>query len=87
MVLTTSAKVYFRDLKSGEATPFDLMIISDRVSLIEDYILIAESDDYHSEVIPEFLSPIIIFTILVGILLSFRYRFFCVGKLFNKFST
>jgi len=60
------------DLETNQAGSFDILLISERVSLIESYELTAESHEY--AIIPEFPSslvlPLLVFLILIVVVLS-----------------
>lgn len=64
------------DLETNQTGSFDILLISERVSLIESYELTAESHEY--AIIPEFPSslmlPLLVFLILIVVVLSKKKR-------------
>lgn len=56
------------DLEADQKAPFEIMLMSDKVSLVDSYELTAESDQY--AMIPEFSSVIILLLFMMATLLA-----------------
>ncbi|WP_455364792.1 FxLYD domain-containing protein, partial [[Eubacterium] cellulosolvens] len=70
------------DLSNTQKAPFDVIILSDRAPLVENYILIVESSDYQSVMIPEFSN--IYFVLLFSLLFLAYGKRFLINKMLLK---